>query len=42
VVMEGKVYSVSPSYDCTDASDLLKIIAILRKFKEILETELLD
>lgn len=42
VVMEGKSYYISKSYDCTEKEDLLKIIAILRKFKEILETRLLD
>jgi hypothetical protein len=40
--MEGKTYCISKSYDCTDEQDLLQIIAILRKFKEILETRLLD
>lgn len=42
VVMEGKSYYISKSYDCTEREDLLKIIAMLRKFKEILETRLLD
>lgn len=42
VVMEGKNYCVSRSFDCTEKEDLLKIIAILRKFREILETRLLD
>jgi hypothetical protein len=41
VVMKGKDYYISKSYDCTDKEELLKIIAILRKFKEILETKLL-
>lgn len=41
IIMEGKSYCVSRSFDCTDRGDLLKIIAILRKFKEILETRLL-
>lgn len=41
VVMEGKTYCTSVSYDATKYDDLLKIIAILRKFKEILETRLL-
>jgi len=40
--MEAKTYCISKSYDCTDELDLLQIIAILRKFKEILETRLLD
>jgi len=42
VTMEAKTYCISKSYDCTDELDLLQIIAILRKFKEILETRLLD
>ena len=41
VVMEGKSYCVSNAFDCTDKEDLLKIIAILRKFRDILETRLL-
>ena len=39
-IMEGKTYCVSKSYDCTEREDLVKIIAMLRKFKEILETQL--
>ena len=41
ISMEEKTYCVSKSYDCSDDEDLLKIIAILRKFKMILETRLL-
>lgn len=41
VVMEGKTHCISKSFDCTDKEDLLQIIAVLRKFKEILETHLL-
>lgn len=41
VVMEGKDYCSSKSYDSTDKEDLLKIIAVLRKFKEILMTRLI-
>ncbi len=41
-VMEKKTYCVSQAYNCTNKDDLLQIIAILRKFKEILETRLLD
>lgn len=41
VLMEGKSYCTSKAYDCTDKDDLLKIIAVLRKFKDILETQLL-
>ena len=42
ITMEDKTYCVSKNYDCSDIDDLKKIIAILRKFKEILETRLLD
>ena len=42
VTMEGKNYCVSNPYDCTDEVDLNQIIAILRKFKVILETTLID
>lgn len=40
VLMEGKNYCISRSFDCTDKEELLKIISILRKFREILETRL--
>lgn len=40
VLMEGKNYCISRSFDCTDREELLKIISILRKFREILETRL--
>ena len=39
-VMEEKTYCISKVYDCTDRENLLQIIAILRKFKEILDTRL--
>ncbi|TAF67377.1 MAG: hypothetical protein EAZ55_03410 [Cytophagales bacterium] len=42
MIMEHRTYCISKSYDCTEKEDLLKIIAILRKFKVILETTLLD
>ncbi len=42
VVMEGKEYCISNLFDCTDREDLMKIIAVLRKFKYILETRLLS
>lgn len=42
VIMEGKAYCVSKSYDCTDKEELIQIIATLRKFKEIMKTRLLD
>jgi hypothetical protein len=41
-IMEKKTYCVSKAYNCTDNEDLMQIIAILRKFTEILETRLLD
>lgn len=41
ITMEDNSYCVSKSYDSTDKEDLLKIIAILCKFREILETVLL-
>lgn len=42
VVMDGKSYCISPSFDSVNREDLLTIIAILRKFKVILEAELLN
>ncbi len=41
-VMENRTYCISKVYNCTDKENLMQIIAILRKFKEILETRLLD
>ncbi len=41
VIIEQKEYHVSKSFDCTDKDDLLKIIAVLRKFRWILETRLM-
>ena len=42
VILQGRTYCVSKAYECTERDDLLQIIAILRHFKHILETELLD
>jgi hypothetical protein len=42
VILEDKTYCISKTFDCTEKEDLLQIIAILRKFRHILETELLD
>ncbi len=42
VVLSGKTYCISKGYYCLKKEDLLQIIAILRKFRHILETELLD
>lgn len=41
VIMEGKDYCSSETYSCVKKDDLLKIIAILRKFKHILMTRLI-
>ena len=41
VTMEERTYCTSKQFDAMDKDDLLKIIAILRKFREILETRLL-
>ena len=41
VTMEGKDYCISKAFDSIDKSDLLIIIAVLRKFRYILETRLL-
>jgi hypothetical protein len=42
ITMEGNEYCVSPTYVATVKEDLLQIIAILRKFKQILFERLLD
>ena len=39
--MEGKTYCVSKSYDCMEREDLMKIIAMLRQFKVVLEKTLI-
>ncbi len=41
ITMENNTYCLSKIFDSTDKEDLLKIIAILRKFRHILETVLL-
>lgn len=41
VLMEGKTYCQSDAYDSMNPNDLKQIVAILRKFKFILETRLL-
>ena len=41
VIMEGKNYCISPAFDSIDKKDLEMIIAMLRKFKFILETRLM-
>ncbi len=40
IIMEGKTYCVSDTFSCTKKDDLLKIIAILRKFRWLLDTRL--
>jgi len=42
VIMEGKEYCLSPTFVVTEKDHLLKIIAILRKFKYLLFTRLMD
>jgi hypothetical protein len=42
VVMEGREYCIARPLSAIDKEDLLKIIAMLRKFRFILETRLLD
>ncbi len=42
VTLESRSYCLSNTYDSTKHADLKTIIAILRKFKTILETELLE
>jgi hypothetical protein len=41
VIMEGTAYCISRAYNCLIREDLRQIIAILRKFREILETRLM-
>jgi hypothetical protein len=41
VIMEGKEYCISDTFSSTNKDDLLQIIAILRKFRWILETRLM-
>lgn len=42
VVMEGHEYCLSPTFIATQKDDLLKIIAMLRQFRHILFTRLID
>ena len=42
ITLENTTYCISESYDSTKSHELLQIIAILRHFKVILETKLLD
>ncbi len=36
IVLENKTYSLSKTFDCTEHDDLLKIIAVLRKFNQLI------
>jgi hypothetical protein len=40
VIMEGKDYCISKAFDSIDRTDLVLIIAILRRFRHLLETQL--
>ncbi len=42
MIMEGKEYCISKSFAATEKDNLLKIIAVLRHFKHILFTKLID
>ncbi len=42
VVMQDKTYCISDIFNSVDKADLLTIISVLRKFKYILETRLLE
>jgi hypothetical protein len=42
VIMEGREYCISKPFSAVDRDHLLTIISILRKFKFILETRLID
>jgi hypothetical protein len=42
VIMQGKEYCISESYNSIEKNGLLNIISILRKFKYILDTRLLS
>ena len=42
VIMEGREYCISKPLSAVDKDGLLKIIALLRKFRYILETRLMD
>ena len=36
IVLENKTYSLSKTFDCTEHDDLVKIIAVLRKFNQLI------
>ncbi len=42
VIMEGKEYCISNIFNSIDKTDLLTIISVLRKFKDILQTRLIN
>lgn len=39
IVLENRTYSLSKTFDCTEHDDLLKIIAVLRKFNQLLTSK---
>ncbi len=41
ITMEEKEYCVSNSYDCTNKEEMLQIISVLRKFRDILDNRFL-
>jgi hypothetical protein len=41
LILENKSYCVSKAFDCTEYDELKRIIAILRKFRHIIDTELI-
>ncbi len=40
VILDGKTYCISESFDCTKRRELFKIISVLRKFREMLDERL--
>jgi len=42
MVLENKNFTISNSFNCTTEKDLFKIISILRKFKTIIKTQLIE
>jgi hypothetical protein len=40
VILTGKTYCISESFDCTKRHELFKIVSVLRKFREILDERL--
>jgi hypothetical protein len=40
VILDGKTYCISESFDCTKRHELFKIVSVLRKFREMLDERL--